>query len=119
MKILAYVQSTFVKKLISICTPHEVEILDISYVIDNAAALKQNEKPDLVLVDEKMENSVDVIMRIQTAWNIPIVLFVADEKGNWRELEQLRVDGYVKETCSARELIARLYAIHRRFTSTN
>jgi DNA-binding response OmpR family regulator len=118
MKVLACGRAHFMTELTSIFTSYGFEVLEISLKGENPTP-DFLEKPDLVLIDEKMKDSIDLIKCTQILRDVPVVLFVKTKGRNWQELEQLKVDGYVKNTYSRGEIIARLFAIHRRVSTIN
>jgi hypothetical protein len=119
LKILAYGQIGFVSRLASLNSQNRVEIIDISKMEDIPAVFKDNNKPDLVLIDRNALSVAAAIKCIKSLSVIPIVCYVEANKEHWQGLEDFTVDGYVKDTCSTGEIIARLSAICRRVKMMN
>ena len=117
MKVLVYGREPLKTKTTSILTGYGMEVIDISRTAEMPVALDSCEKPHLALIDRKAKDATGVSEFIQELWGIFTVLIIGSDKEDWQGLESFMASGYVPDTFSNDELIARLLAIHRRAIS--
>lgn len=117
MKVLVYGREPLKIKASSILTGYGVEVINISHAAEIPAALESCEKPHLALIDRKAKDAVSASECVQKLWGIFTVLIMGPDKEDWQGLESFMASGYVPDTFSNGELVARLLAIHRRATS--
>jgi hypothetical protein len=114
LKILTYGENGFRHRLTSLSARYGVEILEISKIEDIPAVLEVGNQPDLAFIDRHAVGIDGVVAYLKSLSVMPIVFYVEENKEYWQGLEDYPVDGFVKDTCSTGEIIARLYAICRR-----
>jgi hypothetical protein len=119
LKILTYGQTGFGSRLASLSKQDRVEILNISQKEDIPAVFEGSNKPDLAFIERNAVDVAGIIECIKSLSIIPIVVYIEANNEHWQGLEELTVDGYVKDMCSSVETIARLSAICRRVKLIN
>jgi DNA-binding response OmpR family regulator len=112
MKILACGHNPLITRKTTAFASLKIDWLEFTYTHDILPVLEKCDKPDMVIIQKNMKGAVFTANLVQTLWDTPIVVFVEGE--NWEGLEQFTADGYVKDTFSNNELLARLTAIQRR-----
>jgi DNA-binding response OmpR family regulator len=70
---------------------------------------------DLSIVDMLADNAEEACNCINDRWHLPLILIVKHQQADWEQLEVLEAYGYISDTFSKSELIARLAAIARRY----
>jgi hypothetical protein len=96
-----------------------IEIIGISKMEEIPSILEGNSIPDLAVIERNAVGFAAAIKCIKSLSVIPIVCYVEESKEYWQGLEEFTVDGYLKDTFSSNEIIARLSAIIRRVKMTN
>jgi DNA-binding response OmpR family regulator len=81
---------------------------------DEAVSLLQNEQFDLVIVDNLVRNADLVCFRTSAMGDIPVTLLLQCKPVDWRNLETLKVDGFLLDSGTNAEFNARLRAYIRR-----
>jgi hypothetical protein len=115
VKLLVYGLNPSITGLAFIATTHGDEILNIHNIEDIPLLRERNEKPDIALIERKAEDAVNIVTQIKALWKIPVVLLVGEGIEEWQGLDKFMVDGYINDTFSESESLARLSATHRRF----
>jgi DNA-binding response OmpR family regulator len=112
MKILACGHNPLITRKTTAFASLKIDWLEFTQTQDVLSVLENYEKPDMVIIRKNMKGAVFTANLVQALWDSPIVLFVEGE--DWEGLEEFMADGYVKDSFSNSELIARLTAIQRR-----
>jgi two-component system phosphate regulon response regulator PhoB len=100
-------------------------VCDEAADVEQASRLIQNNKPDLILLDWMLPgvSGIDYARRLRCdmdTQNIPIIMLTArgEESDKVRGLDT-GVDDYVTKPFSTKELLARLRAVMRRYTTAD
>ena len=81
---------------------------------DEAAGLLENDQFDMVIVDNLVHNAGFVCKTAAVAGEAPVTVLLQEKPVNWRELGSLAVDGFLTDSGTNAEFMARLRAYLRR-----
>ena len=81
---------------------------------EQAVALLQREEFDMVIVDNLVHNADSVCLHASTRGEAPVTLLLQEKPVDWRGLGALTVDGFLQDSGTNAEFIARLRAYIRR-----
>jgi len=70
---------------------------------------------DIAIIDMAFDNAENACRLINKTYEIPLVLIVKHNQADWAYLDSLKAFGYISDTFSKSELIARLSTIFRRY----
>ncbi len=82
---------------------------------DSAAAILNQERFDIVIVDDLVEDAAKVCEKAACDSGAPVALLLGEKPTNWSKLRDLTVDGYIQDGTGKAELMARIRAYTRRF----
>jgi DNA-binding response OmpR family regulator len=114
MKTLVYGRDLLVKRVRDNLTGHGIDAVTVTSKPELETALSAYNKPDLVIIDQKVGDIAGVCGFSHDTWNACTVLMTGSALQDWRGLALLPVDGYVSDRFNNGELKARLVAIYRR-----
>jgi hypothetical protein len=72
---------------------------------------------DLAIIDMSTENAEAACHSVSDSLEIPLVLIVKDKGIDWQRMDQLNAIGFIRETDSTEEMVARIGAVARRILS--
>jgi len=119
VKVLMYGQIACRSRLAFSGSRDRVEICAISRIEYIPALLNSSSPPDLAFLEKNAKDVARVIECIRSLSALPVVFFVEVNKEHWQDDGVVTVDGYIKDTSGAVEILARLSAICRRVNLIN
>lgn len=113
MKLIVFGRDVVVQRIKAVLYDSGIEVSTTSW--DKLNSQENTKEINLAMIDMAYENAENACRVIRENYKIPLVLIVKHQQVNWSYLDSLHALGYISDTFSKIELIARLEAIFRRF----
>ena len=117
MKVIVFGRKGTVQRLIAFMAGAGMEVTGISGRFDKVIALQKPTAFDLAVVDSLADEAEVVSNHINKFWAIPLLLVISERQADWKRLQSLDPDGYLREEAEDGELVVRLWALLRRHSS--
>jgi len=112
MKLLVYGRDIVIQRIKAVLYKSGIEVYEISW--DSLSSRENGKHYDLAIVDMSAEKAEIACRIIGKTHNIPLILIIKQGQTDWAYLDSLNAAGFIPDTFSKNELIARLNAITRR-----
>ena len=113
MKLLVFGHDVVIQRIKAVLYNSDIEVTPVSWEkLNNRDNLKSY---DLAIIDMAFENAENACRLVTKIYEIPLVLIIKHRQADWARLDSMNAFGYISDTFSKSELIARLSAISRRY----
>ena len=117
MRVIVFGKKETVQRLGAFMAGGGMEVIGVSDGFDNVIALQKQTVFDLAIVDSLADEAEAVSHYINEFWSIPLLFLISERQADWKRLQSLDPNGYLREEAEDGELAVRLWAMLRRHSS--